>query len=63
VICEFCKAAGAVKALNTDEDGTPALDELTPLVGKLHEQCPGGTRCDCQHRSGQVLRSASDGNR
>lgn len=45
MICSMCRTAGL--ALNRGAMRTP--DELTTIL-ELHEQCKGGTWCDCHHQ-------------
>jgi len=40
VICQDCRAAGRLLAAS-------AVD--ADYLADMHAQCPGGTRCDCQH--------------
>jgi hypothetical protein len=52
MICKSCRYAGTQTTLNNSENYP--LD-LTKLINAAHEQCPGGTWCDCQHYTGQAL--------
>lgn len=58
MICKHCKTAG--ETTKTLEKKGP-LAEAT-IAGLLHmhtAKCPGGSRCDCQHKVGYQRKESS----
>lgn len=57
-VCESCRAAGSLaplirepglrSPLIVDEYGPVSPEQLREDAVRLHAQCPGGSRCDCQ---------------
>jgi hypothetical protein len=61
VICQPCGAAGDLYAAAVKPILNPNLsvstarllrEKMITAAVALHEECPGGTNCDCQHRVG-----------
>jgi hypothetical protein len=61
VICDNCKKAGEYHAqidrARASMPGAAFPEAIEKAIGsalflarQLHDVCPGGTRCDCQHR-------------
>jgi len=52
MICKKCKQAGSeqqkIEVLGLLDDAAILLLE------QVHSKCPGGTRCDCQHKVRKV---------
>jgi hypothetical protein len=48
-MCNPCKMAGSVKS-DWKIDGTPLTEARKERLQGLHDQCPGKSRCFCQHR-------------
>lgn len=53
MICPPCRKAGTLNSLagSIDRD-TPNVEKM---VRAMHNDCPGGNWCDCQHVVGQAL--------
>jgi len=47
MICPSCRAAGNFAA---ELDYSPPTGSDLGNVLELHDECPGGTWCDCQHK-------------
>lgn len=53
MICPACKKAGALNKENNDQKYSSTRRRRSML---WHDKCPGRERCDCQHRTGMVVR-------
>jgi hypothetical protein len=55
VICKPCQDAGNyLAAVDLSYDFTD--DEDVKQARELHEKCPGGTWCDCAHKTEPLVR-------
>lgn len=52
MICPACKKAGA---LNKENNKLYSSTRLRRVL-LWHAKCPGKDRCDCQHKTGKVVR-------
>lgn len=56
MICEPCRAAGALNAESVNRlPGSETERILRAAATREHSECKGGTWCDCQHFSGPGL--------
>lgn len=55
MICDKCRTAGnLLVAVDLSYDFT--TDDDVEEAASLHEKCPGGTWCDCQHKTDLLVR-------